>query len=145
MAKIEHTVEIDRPPSDVFRYLVESDKVPQWQETLVELRPQSAGPVDVGTTMTEVRRFMGRRIESRLEVTAYEPERRFDLKTTAGPIPFAVRHTLHPVEGGTRLEIVGEAEGAGFFRMAEGLVTRQARRQFVTDFARLKDLLEGRR
>ena len=142
MAWIEHTVEIDRPPADVFAYLVHPERVPLWQESLLELRKHDDAPTAIGTTMTEVRTFMGRRIESRLEVVAYEQDRRFDLRTNAGPLPFHVRHTLEPANGGTRLVVEAEAEAGGLFGFAGGLVTRQAKKQFVADCARLKALVE---
>ena len=46
-------------------------------------------------------------------------------------------------EGGTRLSIAGEAQLGGFFRIAEPIVVRMARRQMETDMANLKDLLEA--
>ena len=144
MARIEHTVEIDRPPAAVFPYLVDPAKVPLWQESLVELRKDGEEPIRAGTGMTEVRTFMGRRIESRLEVVAYEQDRRFDLRTRAGPIPFHVRHTLDPLDGGTRtrLDVAAEAEPRGMLGFAGGLVVRQAKKQFEGDFVRLKALVE---
>ena len=143
MARIEHTVEINRPPAEVFTYLVDPDKVPSWQASIVELRKDDAAPTTVGSTLSEVRTVMGRRIESRLEVTAYEQDRRFDLRTKAGPVPFEVRHTLTPAGAGTRLDIVGETEGGGVLGgMAGGLFVRQAKTQLQGDFARLKEMLE---
>ena len=39
--------------------------------------------------------------------------------------------------------MVGEAALGGFFRIAEPIVVRMARRQMETEVANLKDLLEG--
>jgi hypothetical protein len=78
----------------------------------------------------EVRKFLGRRMESELEVTEYEPDRRFALKVLSGPVPFSVEHTLEPRDGGTRLTFLGKGEPGGFFKLAEPIVARTADRQF---------------
>jgi hypothetical protein len=46
--------------------------------------------------------------------------------------------------GGTRLTWVGEGEPGGFFRLVGPLLEVAGRRQFKTDLANLKDLLEAR-
>lgn len=93
--------------------------------------------------MQEVRTFLGKRIESELEVTAYEPDRRFDLRSVSGPLRFSVSHALEADGEGTRLHVAAEADPGRLFRFAGALVTRQAERQLREDFARLKRLLEG--
>ena len=143
MVRVEHALEIARPPADVFAYLTDISKLVDWQATLLEMRQEGEGPLGVGTRLKETRKFLGRRIESELEVTAFEPDRQFDLKTLSGPVPFTVRHTLTPSNGGTRVEFVGEGEPGKVFRMAERLVAQVARRQFTDDLETLKDRLEG--
>ena len=41
------------------------------------------------------------------------------------------------------MTVVGRAEPGGFFKLAEPIVIRMAKRQLETDFANLKDLLEA--
>ncbi len=144
MVRVEHDVVIDRPVSEVFAYLTDPDSLPEWQAGVLEARTQSQGPMGVGTRIIDVRKFLGRRIESTVEVTGYEPDRRFDLQVVSGPIQFRVSHILEPVNGTTRLTITAEGEPGGFFKVAEPLVARQAKRQFENDYSTLKDLLETR-
>ncbi len=94
--------------------------------------------------MTEVRKFLGRRMESEVEVTAYEPDRRFALKVVSGPVPFTYEQTLEPSDGGTAVKVLLEGEPGGFFKLAEPLVERAVRRQVQADFEQLKDILEAR-
>jgi hypothetical protein len=109
-----------------------------------ESRQDSPGPVGVGTRLTNVRNFLGRRIESQAEVTAYEAPRRFDVRVVSGPVPFQISHTLEAREATTIVKVEAQGEPGGFFKFAEPLVGRQAERQFKNDFATLKDLLEAR-
>ena len=128
MARTEHTVVVERPPDEVFAFLTDLSNVPEWQSGAVE-----------------VLRFLGRRIEATIQVTEYEPARRFSIKTLSGPIPFQVQHMLEPSgAGGTKLSVTLEGEPGGFFRLAEGLVMRNAQRQVQNDFATLKRMVEAR-
>ena len=141
MVRIDLSIDIDRPPSEVFAYLTDAESLPQWQSSAVEA--QWEGEKTRGARVKEVRKFLGRRMESELEVTEYEPDRRFALKVLSGPVPFSVEHTLEPRDSGTRLTFVGEGEPGGFFKFAEPIVARTAERQFKSDFETLKDVLEA--
>ena len=142
MIRIEFSIDVDRPPADVFAYLTDAESLPQWQSSAVEAHWE--GERTRGAHVKEVRKFLGRRMESQLEVTDYEPDRLFSLRVLSGPVPFSVRHTLEPRNGGTHLTFVGEGEPGGFFKLAEPIVARTAERQFKSDFETLKDLLEAR-
>jgi uncharacterized membrane protein len=145
MAKAEHTVVVNRPPEEIFGYLTNIDNLREWQDSVLEVRKTSEGPVGAGTTFIEVRKFLGRRMESTLEVAAHEPPTRFDLKVVKGPVPFTVTHNLQPQEGGTRVDVAIEGETKGFFnKLADPLVARQGEKQLRTDFGRLKEILETR-
>jgi uncharacterized membrane protein len=145
VARAEHTVVVERPPDEVFRFLTDLSNVPEWQSGAVDVKAPEE-PLGVGTTYVEVLRFLGKRFEATLEVTEFEPGRRFALRTLTGPIPFRVRHTLEPVgsDGSTRIHVELEGEPGGLFRVAEGLVMRNARRQIEGDFATLKEMVEAR-
>jgi uncharacterized protein YndB with AHSA1/START domain len=144
MAKIAFTTDVNRPVEEVFAYVTNPANLPEWQSGATEGRLEGAGPVGVGSRMVEVRKFLGKRIESTLEVTQYEPNRRFAFKAVSGPIPFGVDHTFEPLDGGTRIHVAGEGEPGGFFKLAEGLVMKAVERESKKDFETLKDLLEAR-
>ncbi len=144
MVKFEFTVDVNRPVSEVFEYLTDPANLPEWQSSAIEAKKDTPGPMGQGTRMTEVRKFLGRRMESTVEVTEYEPDRKFSLKALSGPVPFEVHHTFESEGGGTRIRFVGEGDPGGFFKLAEPIVARNAERQFKGDFETLKDLLESR-
>ena len=144
MARIEFTTEVKRPVEEVFAYLTDPANLPEWQSGAIEGRMETLAPLAVGSRLVEVRKFLGRKLESTLEVTEYEPSRRFAFKVVSGPVPFHVEHTLEPSNGGTRLSVVGEGESGGFFKLAEPLVIKAVERQTKSDFETLKDLLEAR-
>jgi carbon monoxide dehydrogenase subunit G len=146
MARTEHTVVVERPPDEVFAFLTDVSSLPDWQSGAVDVRQLEPEPsVGVGTKYVQVLKFLGRQFEATIEVTEYEPGRRFSIKTLSGPIPFQVQHTLEPSNGGgTKLRVTLEGEPGGLFKIAEPIVMRNAQRQVANDFATLKRLVEAR-
>ena len=135
----EHEVEIERSPEDVYAFLSDLENLPRWQAEVVEVRPETE------TRFREVRTFVGRRVESEIEITTAEPGREFSLRSDSGPVRFSVRHLLDPSgEGRTRLRVIGEAESpGGLFKLGGRLLRRAAEKRLHEDFARLKALLEA--
>jgi uncharacterized membrane protein len=143
MIKIEVSVAIDRPVEEVFAFTTNLENASLFQPDVEESRQTSTGPVRVGTTWQEVRHMQGRRIESTNQVTQYEPNKRVFFKTASGPFPVEGGYTYEPVDGGTKLNIIGQAETSGFFKLADPLVAGIVKRQLEASGAILKDLLEA--
>ena len=140
--KFEHELTIARPPAEVFGFLSDLTNLPRWQSSVKEISAEGEGELAVGSRFREVREFMGKKIESTLEVTALDPAGEFSIRVIAGPIPFTVRHLIEPAGEGTRLQVLGEGEPGGFLKLGGGLVGRAVKRQSQSDFSRLKTLLE---
>ena len=143
MAKVQHSVVIGSPVEEVFDFVTDLGNAPLWQSWAVEARYTSDGPRGAGASYVYVARFLGRKIESAGEITAFEPNRRYAWKVTSGPIPMEAETVFEPVDGGTKVTAVWLGEPGGFFKLAEPIVVRMAKRQLETDFANLKDLLEA--
>ena len=141
---IETSVVINRPIDEVFAYVSNYENSLAWMTEVVEVKRTSEGPVGVGATYRDTVQFLGRRIENtNSEVTEYEPNRKFAIKTTSGPLPGAEEYTFDSVAGGTKVTRVTEAETGGFFRLAEPIIARMAQRLFEANSANLKELLEA--
>ena len=145
MTTINESVLIQRPPEDVFDFVTDPTKTALWQTTVDESRQETPGAMAVGTRMTDVRRFLGRRIESQWEVVEHDPPRRSAIRGVSGPIPFTGTYTLEPVEGGTRFACSVELDAHGFFKLAEPIFAAMARRELKSNLGHLKDLLEAAR
>jgi uncharacterized protein YndB with AHSA1/START domain len=140
--RVELTIEIARPATDVFAYLVDLGKLPEWQSSAVEARADA--PLAHGSRITERRRLFGHEAETELEVTAYDPPERLTLRALDGPVRFTVDHRLEEADGATQLHVVAEGKSGGVLRFAGPLVERKAREEFRRDFERLKEILEAR-
>jgi carbon monoxide dehydrogenase subunit G len=143
MVRFELSVDIARSVHEVWEYLIEPANVPEWQASAASSHQISDGPMRVGTHLVDERRFLGRRAESEVEVTEFEPERLFTLHGISGPVRFTVRHRLEQTAEGTHLQIQAEADPGGIGRLMRPVVERAASHEIRKDFDRLKEKLEG--
>jgi hypothetical protein len=142
MARIDQKLTIRAPAPLVFGYLTEPEKAVVWQSSLLEARLEPEGPMRRGTRIEEVRKILGRKLDSVVEVTELEPAHLFAGRVASGPLPFEFRYTLEESGGMTVLDFHMEGEPGGFFRLAEPLVVRSVKQQQESDFATLKELAE---
>ena len=143
MARAEASLVINCPPDKVFAYLADIARGPEWQAELLEAQQTSSGPVGLGTTIREVRRLLGRNLETAFTITEYEPDFRLGFESTSGPIPMRGHYSLEGTGDGTKVTLAVEAELTGVFKMTEPLVVHTAKRQMAADIARLKEILEN--
>ena len=143
MASIEKEIVINRPQQEVWDYISSPNKLIEWQASAESFEWTSQEPYGVGSTMLGVARLLGRRVESKSEITKWEPPSLYGLKQIGGPIPFEATINLQRVESGTKLRVLGEIKIGGFFRIAEGLVLKQFDKEMDKNYLALKALLEA--
>jgi carbon monoxide dehydrogenase subunit G len=141
VVRIDFTVEVARPPQEVFELMTDLARLPEWQASAVESKAD--GALHEGARIAERRRVMGRELETQLEVTGFDPPRQLTLKALNGPIRFTVDHRLAEADGGTRLRVVAEGKAGGFMKLGQPMLARTAEAELRKDFERLKELLEG--
>ncbi len=143
MIRFSFPIEIGRPVEDVFAYVTDPAKLPEWQTNTAEVEQITDGPVRVGTRLREVHMGFGRRLEQVVEVAEYQPPRCFALKVLSGSLPIDGRWDFEPDAGGTRLTLTVEGRVAGWLRVLQPLVAVATRRQMLAHHRRLKRTLEG--
>ena len=143
MIRIQASVTVNRPLEQVFRFMTNHQNALQWQSGLLEARVTN-DVVGVGKTWVDVVQVLGRRIEIASELTEFEPLRAVGFKSTSGPIPLEGRYAFEPDGAGTKVTFTLQGEAGGFFKLAEPIVARSTQRQWETNLANLKDLLEQR-
>jgi carbon monoxide dehydrogenase subunit G len=141
--RYELAVEIARPPTEVYAYLAAPARLAEWQADVEEVRDAPGGPLAAGATFTEVRTFLGKRVESTLEAVVAEPGRELTLRTVSGPVQVSIQHLLDPSGDGTALRVVAEADPGKLLGLGAPLVRRAAARRARADFERLKAVLEA--
>lgn len=107
--RLEATITIDRPVSDVFRFVADEHGTnhPRWDPT-VELWQETEGPVGVGTVFRRRSRRTGEAVEGTMEVVEFERDRAFGAVIREGGSETRGFSRYEPDGPGTRLTIGGE-------------------------------------
>lgn len=146
MAPITHSIEIARPPEDVFAYVDQLDRHGEWQSTIISSKLETEGPTRVGSRATDTRKVPGRTQDVTYEITEHDPPRQSTFRVLDGPIRAVGTISLEPVGDGSRsrLTFTVEFRGQGLAgRVLLPVARTQARKQIPKDQAKLKALLES--
>ncbi len=138
----EHSIFINRPQQEVWDFLSNPANEPQWQSGTESAEWTSEGPPGVGSTQRGLGKILGRKMDFPIEVTAWDPPNELGRITVSGPIQAESTIKLEPREDGTQLSVRYQGESKGFFKIAEGLVGKQTKKQVDADLDTLKQLLE---
>ena len=145
MAPIVSTIEVARPPEDVFPYVIDPSRFVEWQQGVTAGQMDST-PVHVGSICTTTRKIGGGEREIHTEITAIDPPHHWADHGIDGPIRALVEVTVDALDGGagSRLTIAVDFEGHGIGKLLVPLVVRrQAAREMPGNMMRLKQRLES--
>ena len=144
MASFAHSVEIPRPPAEVFPWLLEEDKVPQWTGHLTRYERVDGGELATGSRVRQVLEVSGRTIDVELEVTAYQPPSGAQTSFSTNGIEVVSSYALEAAGAGTRLTQTIEAKPSGFTaRMLVPVVQPRLEEKLTQDLERLRETLGG--
>lgn len=142
MAQIKSSIVVKRPIEEVFAFVADPSNDLKWRSDVVVSKVTS-GSLGVGATFEFASEFLGRKIETKGEMTAYDPPKRFAWKSIKSPIPVSAVTTFEAVADGTLIVDTADFEPGGFFKIAEPLLINQAQSSAEKDMKNLKRLLEG--
>jgi uncharacterized protein YndB with AHSA1/START domain len=144
-------VQIDRPASQVFRWLSDDDLVKKWIGGLVELKgistPAEGGQVGKKFRVGEVNR--DQRVDMDMTVTRYEKNRALSMFIASVGDPnngFTETgdYTLTEENGKTLLRFEVKTKYSGFLpRLFEPFITPEATKKLKEDLLRMKQLVEA--
>jgi uncharacterized protein YndB with AHSA1/START domain len=146
MTSIAATIEIGRPPEDVFAYVTDPSHLPEWQGGVVRAERLDEGPVAVGTRAVVTRRIGRREQSMTIEIAELDPPRTFAVRSLDGPVRGENRGTIEPLDGGRRSRLSYELDlrGHGIGKLLVPLVVkRQAQRGTPRNMRKLKERLES--
>jgi uncharacterized protein YndB with AHSA1/START domain len=141
MPEASNTVEIARPPADVFAFLADATNDRRWRTGIVDIRLRS-GAGKGAIYEQGVKGPFGRRIPADVEITAFEPDRLIGFRAIAGPLRPEGAYELQPSERGTRLTFTLRASPSGVKKLTTPIVAKTMRSE-VAQLDRLREVLEG--
>jgi len=145
MSALTHTIEIDRPPDEVFAYASDPLRFPEWQADVLEVHFEGADGREVGSRFITTRRIGPNERTMTQEITDVEPPHRFAAHGVEGPIRPHASIDVEPLDDGARSRVTFELdfEGHGFGKALVPAVRQLASRGAPASHRRLKERLEA--
>ncbi|MEY2471131.1 MAG: hypothetical protein QOK28_460 [Actinomycetota bacterium] len=140
MADVTTTTLIEKPLTVVADYVTDPGNAPEWYENITSIEWETDPPLQLGSRMRFVARFLGRTMRYTYEVAEYEPRIRLVMRTTAGPAMETTYEWEEAQYGTTRMTLRNRGGPA----LLSPLMARAMRRANTKDLAKLKRLLESR-
>jgi uncharacterized protein YndB with AHSA1/START domain len=138
MPSIVSSIDIARPPDEVFAYVTDPARFGEWQRDVVAVRVE-------GDRFTTTRRIGGVERTMTQEITERTAPRRWSARGVDGPVRPSATVTVEPLGGGagSRVTFTLDFEGHGIGRPLLPAVRRQAARAAPVSYRSLKERLEG--
>jgi uncharacterized protein YndB with AHSA1/START domain len=144
VASFAHSVEIPRPPVEVFPWLLEEQLVPRWTGHLQRYERLDGGELGTGSRVRQVLEVSGRTIDVELEVVGYEPPSGAQTRFATNGIEVVSSYALEAAGAGTRLTQTIEAKPSGLTaRMLVPVVQPRLEEKLTQDLERLREQLGG--
>ena len=141
MPSVSSTVTISQPVEKVFAYVVNVANHKAWQAGILDAKVSPDGPLGVGSTYQYTSEVMGHRLQTAMQISAFEPNQKWAVKTTGVPTPVETVYTFEPAGSGTRLTVSMELAG-GYPKAAEAMVKQQMQKSMDEQAARIKQMVE---
>lgn len=142
MAPIATSVEIARSPEEVFAYIADVSRHPEWQDGLVSAAVETEGPLRVGTRVVHRRKLGPKTVATTSELTAYDPPHVLGFRGIDGPIRGEGSQRVESAGDGSRVSFEMELEGHGLGKLMVPMARKQAARQVASSHQNLKRILE---
>ena len=136
---------IERPQAEVAQFSANPDNVPLWYANIKSVEWRSAPPLQVGSQVAFVARFLGRTLAYTYEVVELQLPQRLVMRTSEGPFPMETTYTWEGRDAGaTRMTLRNRGNPTGFSAIVAPFMASAMKRANNKDLSQLKALLEQR-
>ena len=136
---------IDRAIEEVAAYAADPSNAPEWYANITSADWKTPPPLQRGSRIAFVARWMKRRLEYTYEVVEFVPNERLVMRTAEGPFPMETTYTWEALgDGKTRMAIRNRGEPSGFAKVAAPVMAATIRRANEKDLENLRAILERR-
>lgn len=140
MATLESSVTVNRAAEDVFAYLTDPHRRPEWQQTCVEVR-DVPDRIEAGASWIDVEKREG---PIPVTLVAYEPHHRYVDRIDSRVATVDVTVTLRPQGDATEVHARADGQPRGIWRVLFPVMKPTFRRQLHRDLTGVRDNLEAR-
>lgn len=139
--RIEASVDIARPPAEVFAVVTDIAHHPDWSSGVERVTDLSDAAVRPGATWTQVSRTLGREFAVHAKVIGFVTDRRFEFSVDK-PAHIEMLWRLQPTPEGTHVTVSAKGEAGLYYALVRPM-TGALRAALADDLGRLRTRLEG--
>ena len=144
MAKIEHTVIINRVVDPVFDYVTNFDNLPKWYTNILESVKTSEKPKGIGTTYKGVIKAMGMNMDWTSKVTDFEENTRVDKTINSGSTVIYEKLLFDETDdGNTEFNMIQDYHCGGLLKLISLILVYSMKQQMKKNLANLKQIMEA--
>jgi hypothetical protein len=133
---------IRRPLADVAAFANEPSNAPEWYANISAVEWKTRPPLQVGTQVAFVARFLGRTMRYTYEIAEHTATS-LVMRTADGPFPMETTYRFEPtLEGHTRMTLRNRGKPTGFSRLLRPFLAGAMRRANRKDLQALTRILE---
>lgn len=142
MAAIKSTIEIDRPPDEVFAVATDPTRFPEWQKDVASVQMEGQG---IGAQFASTRHIGPAKQTIVQEITQDDPPRSWAARGISGPFLANGRIDIEPLDDGghSRVTFTLDFDAHGVGSALLPLVERMTRAGAPKSYQNLKQLLES--
>lgn len=144
--RVESETTIQRAPGEVFDYIIQAERLPEYVTEFAWVKQESPGPPARGTTYSY--KMARGQAEGTFEWTEFERPSRLawhgpPAKAGPGTMEPAGRWELSEAGSGTRVKLIMSPTPGGLFKVIAPMMSRSMRKGNERALSRLKQRLEG--
>jgi carbon monoxide dehydrogenase subunit G len=141
--RIHESIAINRPPDEVWAFLTDFFNSPRVRPGTLALRRTSPGPLGRGSVLQGRMMILGFETRFTMTVTEFDPPRSAVVTLAARPGRGAIRTTVEPTSGGTRVDRTTDFELNPALRLMSPVFGFLLRRQDRAASRNWKRLIEA--
>jgi uncharacterized membrane protein len=141
MIRFKETIEVEKPVDRVFSFVSNLENSPRWNDSVVNTKKMSPGPIQDGTVFRQYRNELATAGEA-VAITSHARPQRLSIQSRLADSPAQVTYEFEEVDSGTRIISEVELEPAGVMRLIAPIVETRVRHSVAEDLAALKRVLE---
>jgi uncharacterized membrane protein len=142
MAILSSSITINQPVDKVFTYIISVENHKAWQPGIADAKVMPPGPIGVGSTYIYSSEVMGRKYETKMQVSTFEPNKKWAVKTVGVPTSVETVYTFEASGNATNLTLAMDVPAGAYPAAAEGMIKTQMQKSLEEQGNRIKQLVE---
>jgi hypothetical protein len=142
---LQGIVHIKRPVEEVFHWIADYTKDRHWRAEVQEMNYMTREPIGVGSRCLEVSQVLGKRLETKTEVTEYVANEKVVCKSYEAQTPIVSYRYVREMDGGTEFEYRLDVDLSPIlmFRLFKPFVRMAGQKTIDGYMQKLKQVLEA--